>query len=186
MRALWLDFQRAEPGRRRAGTGLLVAGLVAAAVLVVDYVAVTAGVDEIEQQVSRLRREAEQARRSAGADAALAARGGPRQGIDEALPSSRGSEQWESLFAALEAAADESVTLLLLNTGATEIQIGGEARNMVAAMDYVKRLQSATAFSNPHLTQSEVVQEHPQHPLRFALAAQWRESGREGGREGGP
>lgn len=182
MRALWLDFQRAEPGRRRAGTGLLLAGLVASAVLLADYVGVVGEVDEMELQVSRLRREAEQIRRLAGADAASMARGGQRPATDEPALSSHDVAQWESLFSTLESAADETVTLLALNTGATEIQISGEAQNMAAATDYVKRLQSATAFSNPHLTQSELVQEHPQHPLRFALAAQWRESGREGGR----
>jgi Tfp pilus assembly protein PilN len=186
MRALWLDFQRAEPGRRLAGTGLLVAGLLVSGLLLADYVSVVAETDELEHEVSRLRKEADQARRMAGEDGALLTHGGKRQVADDQASSGHEVAQWESLFNSLESAADESVTLLALNTGTTEIQISGEAKNIAAAMDYVKRLQPATVFSNPHLTQSEVVQEHPQHPVRFALAASWKESGRERGQEGGP
>lgn len=180
MRALWLDFQRPEPGRRRAGNALLAVGVLLGAGLLADYVNVVGETDQVEQQVLRLRREAEPARRAAAVEGAPTARGGQRQAADDTSSSQPGHEalQWDALFAALEAAADDSMTLLTLNTGGSEIQIGGEARNIDAAMDYVKRLQAATALGNPHLTQSEVVQEHPQHPVRFALAASWREGGR--------
>lgn len=165
MLPLWLDYQRPDPARHRPGLLLLGVGLLAATVLLGRYFAVVADLDEVGQQVSRLKRAAArqlpvEAPAGSGAAGAVA-------------PS---AARWEALFAALEAAGDESVTLLSLQPGGTEILIAGEAMNLGAAMEYVKRLQSAAVLADVHLTQSEVVPEHPQRPVRFALASAWREA----------
>lgn len=176
MRALWLDFQRPEPGRHRAGIALLAAGLGLSAILLVDYVNVLGRIDELEFQVSRLQRDTDASLRTAGDAERSPVRGVLQHAAsDEPERSYRSEAQWENLFAALEAAAGDNVTLLSLHAGTGDIQIGGEAKNIGAATDYVKRLQSAGPLGNPHLTQSEVVSDHPQRPLRFMLAAQWLE-----------
>lgn len=171
MRRLWLDYQREEPGRHRAGALVLLCAVMVTAALAAQQLAVVRAIDDLQPQVARLKRDAARLRMFAAADSRAPSSPG-KDGVAHATAS------WESVFLALEGAADESVTLLGLQPGATEIQIAGEAKHLAAAMDYLSRLQGAAAFSNIHLTQSEIVTEHPQHPIRFGLAAQWRGASR--------
>ena len=163
MRRLWLDYQRPDPGRRRSGMLLLAFGMTAALLTFVDYFAVAAERDDAQAKVEGLRR--------AAAGMAIAAAPGASNEPATAAPPAR---RWEALFDSLEAAAADSVTLLTLHPGEKEIQIGGEARDFASALDYVQRLQSASALANVRLTQSEVLAEHPRHPVRFSLLADWR------------
>ena len=165
MRRLLLDYQRPEPGRRRAGALLLAAGLIATAVLLADYFTVMAELDDLQHRVARLKRDVERQRLAEAA-------GSPLSGAQAATAHSAAS--WEALFASLEAAGDDSVTLLGLEPGATEIRITAEAKNLDASLDYLKRLQAATAIANTRLTQSQVVMEHPRRPVRFTLVTEWR------------
>ncbi|MGE5466793.1 MAG: PilN domain-containing protein [Ignavibacteria bacterium] len=164
MDRLWLDYRRADPGRRRLGRLLLAAGVLAAVLTWGDYLAVSAERDDAQAQAETQRRAAERAR--------AAPRGAPGpEALRTAAPS---AARWEGLFSSLEAAADDSVTLLSLHPGEKEIQIGGEAKDFGASADYFQRLQSAPALANVRMTQSEVVTENPQHPVRFMLVAEWR------------
>lgn len=160
---LWLDYQRADPGRRRDGVLLLGAGVLVGSLLFGLYADLVAEQEAVRQEVSRLKRAAARAVPAAGAAATA-----------PAAPSPRSAAAWEALFTALEAAGDESVTLLGLQPGGGQIAIAGEARDLPAAMDYLARLQSAPVFAEVRLTQSEVVVAHPQRPLRFSLQATWR------------
>lgn len=177
MRRLWLDYQRADPERRRPGVALLFVGVAGTLLTSVDYFAVAAERDDAQVQVESLLRAAEPqgkaARSTATAPAAAtaAAAGAAREQAAAAAPS---AARWESLFAALEAAADDTVTLLTLHPTEKEIQLSGEAKDFAASMDYVQRLQSQPALANARLTQSEVIAENPRHPVRFALVADWR------------
>lgn len=171
MRPLWLDYQRPAPGQRRPGMLLLGASLIVSGGLLLHYFSLGAELDTVGQQVSRLQRQAEQQRRFEG-DGRPAAETAP--GGREETAAAPSSARWEALFTSLEAASGESVTLLGLQPGSREIQIAGEAKTLADAMDYVKRLQAATALANVHLTQSETVTTHPQRPVRFALIAEWR------------
>ncbi|MDD5250691.1 MAG: PilN domain-containing protein [Rhodocyclaceae bacterium] len=170
MRLLWLDYQQPDPGRHRPGVLLLVAGVVATGVTSADYFAVAAELDAAQSEVAQLRLTAapQRPRAAAAAAAPVAA------GHEAASPPAPTAARWEALFASLEAAADDTVTLLSLHPGAKEIQISGEAKDFAASMDYVKRLQSAPALANARLTQSEVAAENPRHPVKFALVADWR------------
>ncbi|HEX5804278.1 MAG TPA: PilN domain-containing protein [Azospira sp.] len=176
---LWLDYQRADPGRRRAGVLLLGAGVLAGSLLFGYYADLVAEQEAVQQAVSRLQRAAARALPAAAAGVP-ASGGGATQAVaftgngtaPAALP--RSAAAWEALFAALEAAGDESVTLLGLQPGGGQLAIAGEARDLPAAMDYLTRLQSAPVFAEVRLTQSEIVVAHPQRPLRFALQASWR------------
>ena len=86
--------------------------------------------------------------------------------------------RWESLLVSLEAAGNESVTLLALEPGARDISISGEASDLGAALDYVKRLQNAAVFADAHLVKHELIKENPYRPVRFTLLAGWREGAR--------
>lgn len=164
---LWLDYQRPAPGRHQAGRLLLLVGLALAVPVFMEYSSTTDELAGVDQHISKLRRDAERrhliARTAEPAGAAKAA----------ALPAS--GERWEALLAALEKAGDESVTLLALTPGAKEVSIAGEAKDLAASLDYVKRLQSAPVFSEAHLAAYETLTAHPQHPVRFTLVAAWRE-----------
>lgn len=172
MRPLWLDYQRPVPGRRRAGVVLLTASLIVTGALLARYFTLATELDAVQQQVSRLKRQAERQSLLKTAQSPLSSPSstGGREETGAAYSSAR----WEMLFASIEAASDESMTLLGLQPGANEVQITGEAKDLAAAMGYVRRLQTATAFVNTHLTQSEVVMAHPQHPVRFTLVTEWR------------
>lgn len=176
MRPLWLDYQRADPTRHRPGMLLLIAGVLVAAATAADYSTVAAELDDMQAQVDRLRRTSGGQRPTRMVNAAPTE---PGAAAGRETPATRPPPtvaDWESLFSSLEAAADESVTLLTLQPGANEIQISGEAKDFAASVDYMKRLESEPAVTNARLTQSEVVAENPRHPVRFALVAEWRGS----------
>jgi Tfp pilus assembly protein PilN len=163
MRPLWLDYQRSDPTRRRPGMALLALGVVAVLLTSVDYFAVAAERDDAQAQVDALRRAAgHMSTRNAAAPTPAPVAGGPS------------AQHWESLFASLEAASDETVTLLSLHPGDKDVQLTGEAKDFGASMDYVQRLQAQPALTNARLTQSEIVADNPRHPVRFSLVADWR------------
>ena len=168
MRPLWLDYRQETPGQQRGGWVLLALGIAVAAALAAHYVALQAEQEDLQLQVTHLRREAEKERLAAGSGT-LATAAAPTL-------ASHPLGSWDSLFTSLEGAGDDTVTLLSILPGPKEVQITGEAHDLGAALDYVKRLQAAPGVANAHLTQSEVVEAHPQHPVRFALAANWKEA----------
>lgn len=164
MHPLWLDYQRADPTRRRPGLALLGVGILAVLLTGVDYLAVAAERDDAQAQVDALRQTA--ASRPAPSSGAAAASATP--------PAGRSARRWDALFSALEAASNDDVTLLSLHPTDKEIQLTGEAKDFTASMDYLQRLQSQPVLANARVTQSETVAENPHHPLRFSLVADWR------------
>jgi hypothetical protein len=173
MQPLWLDYQRPLPGRQRPGFLLLAAGLLSCGLLLGQSVSLSDDMAATERQVVRLKREAERRR--------LLASTGQRAvdaGQLEQRMASPSAARWESLLVSLEAAGNESVTLLALEPGAREISISGEASDLGAALDYVKRLQNAAVFADAHLVKHELIKENPYRPVRFTLLAGWREGAR--------
>jgi len=169
MAPLWLDYQRPIPGRGRLGRLLLALGVTLTAGLLFHYTSLDTQIAEREQQLAELKRDAG---RLPPADS-----DGP--GVDTPpifRAEINSAERWESLFVALEQAADESVTLLKLAPGTREISISGEAKNFATAADYVARLQTASSLMNTHLTGYQVIKENPSSPTRFTLLAEWRET----------
>lgn len=173
MPPLWLDYRRAPPGRQRPGWILLAVAVLVTVLLLARHARVS---DELEVLQARLAR-AEAA--SAAPPAAAAA-----DGMDGAQPVAAAG--WERLFAALEAAGDESVTLLSLQPGRGDLQLGGEAVSYDAAVDYARRLGASGVLGGVHLTQTEVLREHPRRPVRFALLAQWPVQASGAGQAGAP
>lgn len=176
MRALSLDYQRTLPGRHRPGFAVLAAGLALCALLAAQSFSLVDELAATEQQVVKLRRDAERRRPPAGGERAVAEATPGEATPGEARPPSPSAARWEALLGSLEKAGDDSVTLLGLEPGARDISITGEARNIAASLDYAQRLQQAPVFAEVHPVKHEVVGEHPYRPVRFTLSARWREA----------
>ena len=171
MRPLWLDYLRPIPGRQWPGLLLLIVSLLISAGLFIHFNKLSRQLTEIEQEVSRLKQQEERRRMLARAD---------QQSRDEVRlqPANPLNLRWESLLLALEKAIDDSVTLLGLEPGERDIAIAGEAKELNAVFDYLKRLQAASVFVDVHLTRHEIIQLGAERPVRFSLQASWREGSR--------
>jgi Tfp pilus assembly protein PilN len=171
MPPLWLDYLRPIPGRQWPGLVVLIVSLLISIGLFVHFNKLSRQLTKIEQQVSRLKQQEERRRMLARAD---------EQGRDEVRqqPASPLDLRWESLLVALEKAIDDSVTLLGLEPGVRDIAIAGEAKDLNALLDYLKRLQAASVFVDLHLTKHEIIQLGAVRTVRFSLQASWREGAR--------
>lgn len=163
---LWLDYQRPPPGRETPGRILLGISLLLGLILLIASGQLADERDELAQSVHRQRP-------AAGISAGFSASTG---GSPESAPP--GAERWDALFGTLEAAGDDSVTLLSLAPTNRNVRIAGEARDLTAALAYAQRLQSAATLGDVHLEDYEVMREHPRQPVRFTLQANWREATR--------
>ena len=172
MRPLWLDYLRAMPGEQRPGWLLLMVSLAGCGFLLAQSWSTTRQLTAIEQPVSRLKHQDERRRMLAKADPQ--GRGEPAAG-QRARQISPLNIRWASLLLVLEQSMDDSVTLLGLEPGIRDISITGEALDMGALLDYIKRLQAASVFVDVYLTKHEILLGSPYRPVRFNLQATWRE-----------
>jgi hypothetical protein len=86
---------------------------------------------------------------------------------------------WTRLLAELEAASHDSATsvsLLQIQPDPVKhrVQITAEVRALPDALAYLKRLQKSAVLRYPMLESHERRKDHPQHPLRVRLSAEWR------------
>lgn len=90
--------------------------------------------------------------------------------------------RWEEFFAALEAVSPDDVTLLSIapNTSRGTVQIKGEARDLYAALRYVKALSAGRYFHDAEMTDHELGTQNPALPVRFSVNVRWTQEG--GGR----
>ena len=82
--------------------------------------------------------------------------------------------RFRALLDALEPTLDDTVTIVSMVPRHDELELIGEAKNQAAVTAFVKRLQGIPALSTLHLTETHLVAEHPQHPVRFTVQAQWK------------
>lgn len=82
---------------------------------------------------------------------------------------------WGGLFQTLETAAGKDVALLTLepDTDKRQVKISGEAKDMTALLDYMKRLENRDAFGTVYLQSHHVQLQDPDKPVRFVLQAMW-------------
>jgi hypothetical protein len=86
---------------------------------------------------------------------------------------------WGKLLDDLEAASGDSagsIALLEIEPDREhhKIRVLAEARSLVAALDYLKRLQRAGTLVNPLLESHEVRKDDPERPVRVKITADWR------------
>jgi hypothetical protein len=87
---------------------------------------------------------------------------------------------WSQLLAELEAASSDTtgnVALLSVEPDHAKhhVRITGESRDLPRVLAYVQRLQGNALLRHPMLESHDVKTDDPQHPVRFALTAEWKE-----------
>lgn len=176
--ALQANFMRARPSPRRAGWVMLALALAFAA---------DAGLSYVRAREARLDKQQRAAgfARSAGlsTEAALAARAASPEELAVAADTVRRlSLSWDSLFAALEGAATDRVTLTAIepDAKARTVTLTGEGRDYDAALGYVQRLKQSPALERVHLVRHEVRRDDPAKPgalsaVAFSISAAWKD-----------
>lgn len=167
MRRVWLDFVKPAPGHKAPGWTMLAVALALTAGLVVYDVDLNERIAELEGRSHSLQRRVDRERLAAGPTEGASATG---EDLAKQI-AARSTARWEELFAALEAAADDTVTLLSLHPEGGSLTMVGEAKHLAAATDYLKRLKGQARFGNAYLADYESVRDHPQHPVRFTIVA---------------
>jgi Tfp pilus assembly protein PilN len=83
---------------------------------------------------------------------------------------------WEPLFRSIEAAVDAHSALLSVEPDPVRrtVRIGGEARDYLAAIAFMQRLESAQVLHGVHLLSHEVREDVAERPVQFTLAAHWK------------
>jgi hypothetical protein len=176
MPPLQLDHQRRRRALPRRGTVLLIVALAACIANGAYYAVLNKQADNWEAKADQAARASTRnTSRTPGSDRAaadlLAEVGRAKVAVREI------NRSWERLFKAVEAVGGTDVTLLALepNPEKRSVRLGGEARNMSALLDYIRRLQEHDVFGAIYLQNHQVQQQEAQKPVRFILLADWRE-----------
>lgn len=87
---------------------------------------------------------------------------------------------WTAVLSDLETASRDSpgaVSVLSIEPDHDKrrVRINGESRDLTVALAYLGRLQASRSLRYPMLDSHEVVADNKDHPVRFALTAEWRE-----------
>lgn len=167
-----LDFVRRRAPLTLFSSVLLLLGLGAAAVAFLEY-------RELESRRAGLELKLDALSRRSQRDPALNLRSA---GLSEAA--GRVAQElgtpWTKLLAELEAASADSagkIAVLSIEPDHSKhnVHITGESRDLPLVLAYVQRLQSSTLLRYPMLDSHDVKTDDPQHPVRFAMTAEWRE-----------
>ena len=167
-----VDFVARRRPLSVGGTLLLLLGVAAATATYLEYRQVEArraGLELRLQEVShRNQRDPAQERRAAAL------------GVEAGHIAAELGTPWTSLLAELEAASRDSADQIALlsvepDHAKHNLRITGESRDLPLVLAYVQRLQASTLLRYPMLESHEVKADDPQHPVRFAMTAEWRE-----------
>lgn len=87
---------------------------------------------------------------------------------------------WTSMLADLESASQDTegqVAVLSVEPDHQKhrIRISGESKDLPQALAYLERLKKGRSLRYPMLDSHEIVAQDSEHPVRFALTAEWRE-----------
>lgn len=171
MHQLKLDFQRKTAS---IGGGVVLLGMVLllGGKLFSDYRSVMAEIEHGETVLARLERLAGHKMLGPGklhADQYSPEIKRANEVVDQlALP-------WDQLFSAVEEATGKDVALLTIQPDKRkdEVAISGEARDVAAMLDYMRRLNAAKPLHKVDLLSHQIQQQDPQKPVRFNLSAKW-------------
>lgn len=171
MRDPGLDFQ--PQGPRPFAVVLLLAAGVLCADAGLTHLALGEQLAEAESRVAQLERRLERqaaSRRQASPEHALTAE--ENKSLQQAVAAI--GLDWERLYRRIDAASGEDVSLLAVapNLSGKLVQIGGEARDMQAALAFVEALRQPP-LSRVVLVSHQVRQNDPQRPIAFEITATW-------------
>jgi hypothetical protein len=107
------------------------------------------------------------------ADAALADAQAARITRELAAP-------WTAMLADLESASQDTqgqVAVLSVEPDHQKhrIRISGESKDLTLALAYLERLKKSNSLRYPMLDSHEIVADDAEHPVRFAMTADWQE-----------
>lgn len=167
MDALWLDYRRTRQRSPLPGIALLAVALACAGWLLNEFQTLQETVEAAEHRVAVLKRAADRRLTKERTE--------PPQANPVTKPSRPSPQEWARLLDGIEAPIDETVTLLSLepNEREREVSLTGEAKDFAALAAFVKRLEEGAVLKNVRLLSHDIVREHPQKPVRFALVAVW-------------
>jgi len=79
---------------------------------------------------------------------------------------------WGKLFQAMESSSGKQVALLAMEPDAEKqvVKISGEAKDIAAVLDYIRRLAAQQVFSSVYLQSHQIQQQDPEKPVRFVFA----------------
>lgn len=173
MATLWLDYRQNRP-THWSGPLLLVLVLAAMVWSAAYYIELNARVISWEDKLARMEREQGRRAPDGAGDGNVEGRAQELKQAGEVLRQL--SLPWEQLFLSVESAAGDEVSLLALepDTEKQVVKISGEARDFVALMNYITRLETQELLGPVNLQSHQVQQQDPNRPVRFALIAAWR------------
>ncbi len=165
-----LDFARRRPRVNRIGAALLAAGILGAVLVIADYRGMAAENAGLEMRLAAI---------SPGPDAAIPDQAAMRVAEEAGAAVSELATPWSILLRELELASEDSqnpVAILAVEPDREkhQVRVVAEARTLLIALAYVKRLQSSKAMRFPMLESHEVQAKDPERPVRFQIKADWR------------
>jgi len=167
-----VDFVQRRSRLMLTGGVLLVLGVAAATAAFLEYRA-------LESRRAVLELKLKDANRNSRRDPAQLARADSLSKEAGSVARELGTP-WTKLLAELEAASRDSteqVALLSVEPDHAKhsVRITGESRDLPMVLAYLDRLQTSALLRYPMLDTHEIKADDPQHPVRFALTAEWRE-----------
>ena len=171
MQPLQLDYIAHARSTRWVGIGLLVLAALAGAKQADVYLEARRETAQLEARMSRLDFSGGRIAKTALPESTIREIRRANDVIEQiALP-------WDRLFRAVESAAGEKVGLLGITPDPKSgtVEVGGEAADLNAMFDYVKRLQRQPSLTRVYLLNHKLNDQDPQHPIRFTVTASWME-----------
>lgn len=167
-----LDFVSRRRPLTLAGGVLLALGLAAVAATYLEYRAIEDRRAGLELKLQALKRRSQ---RDPAQELHATALGEEVGRIAQEL-----GTPWTGLLAEFEAASRDSAEQIALlsvepDHAKHHVRITGESRDLPRILAYVERLQASALLRHPMLESHDVKTDDPQHPVRFALTADWKE-----------
>lgn len=169
---LLLDFAAPRVRTTLSGVLLLIVGFSAVALATLEYRAASMKRAGLEMKLADVQRRASRN---------PADRAHTERLNDEATGVTRElGTPWTGVLADLEAAShatEGQISLLAVEPDHEKhrILIKAESKNLSLALAYLKRLQESSSLRFPMLDSHEVVADDKDHPVRFAMTADWQE-----------
>jgi hypothetical protein len=167
-----LDFAGPRVRTTLTGIVLLIFGLAAVTAACVEYRAATTKRAGLELRLAAvLRRQPHES---------VNTRASARLGEEAAGIARQLGTPWTAMLTDLEAASRDTkgqIAVLSVEPDYDKhlVRINGESRDLPVALAYLQRLQASRSLRYPMLDSHDVVAEDKEHPVRFAMTAQWRE-----------
>jgi Tfp pilus assembly protein PilN len=171
MHRIDLDYMPRSGTARWLGFGLLALAALAGAKQLDTFITAKQEVARMEARISRIASRSEHASVVALPDSTIREIRRANDVIEQiALP-------WDRLFRAVESAAGEKVALLGITPDQKSgtVEVAGEAADLGAMFDYVKRLQRQPSLARVYLLNQKLNDQDAQRPVRFTVTASWLE-----------